>query len=151
MQYLTIADLEARYPAELIRLAADENTGLRDDTRIEAAIAAATAEVRAVLKARYSADELDRPDADSLETLKVFTIDVALYRIAIAFSRLSEEIKDRYDATIKRLDAIAAGRGGLSFDGGSADPSDPDGAISPNEVIIDAPDRVFSRNRARGM
>ncbi|WP_020179789.1 DUF1320 domain-containing protein [Methylopila sp. M107] len=149
--YATLADIEDRHPSELIMLAADETTGLRSDARIERALADATAQIRGVLKARYSTLELERIDADSREMLKVYAIDIALYRIALSFSRSNERIRERYEAALKRLEAIASGKGALSFDsGGGTDPTSPAGgaSASPNEVLIDAPaERRFSVRR----
>ncbi|WP_279480266.1 gp436 family protein [Aureimonas sp. SK2] len=152
IQFATLADLEARHPAELITLAAHEQTGLRDDARVERAIEDATAEVRAILKARYSAAELERVDPESFATLRLYAMDVALYRISLAFTRTSEAITERYKSAIRRLEAIAAGKGALSFTGGdagsgAATPSE----ASPGEVLIDAPARVFNRDRMRGL
>jgi phage gp36-like protein len=148
--YATIDDIEARHPAELILLAADENTDVVDTDRVAAALADASAEVRAILKARYTAQELSLLDADSLDTLRFYTIDVALYRIALSFARSNERIKERYEAAIKRLEAIASGKGALSFDGtpggqGADDPL----PSSPNEVLVDVPERMFSRDRLK--
>ncbi len=153
MIYATITDIEERFPAELIILAADEDTGLRDDARIDNALDDGSREVRAILKARYTAEDFERLDDDSLAMLKVFTIDIALYRVALAFSRSNDRIKERYDAAIKRLEAIAYGKGGLSFTGGSGDTDGDLGGstISPNEVVIDAPERIFTRDRTRGL
>lgn len=150
--YATIDDIDARHPAELILLAADENSGIVDDGRVSAALVDASAEVRAILKARYSSAELGRLDSESLDTLRFYTIDVALYRIALSFARSNERIKERYEAAIKRLEAIAAGKGGLSFEGGTGgdDPS-LTGPASPNEVIVDVPERMFTRDRLRGL
>lgn len=151
--YATLADMEARYPRELIVLAADEDTGERDDARIVAAISDASSEVRGVLKARYGLEELSRLDDDSLGTLRLYTIDIALYRVAIAFSRSSERLEDRYNAAIKRLEAISAGRGGLSFTNSETGDAETGGtgSTSPNQVLIDAPARVFTRDRLRGL
>jgi len=152
--FATLTDLESRHPSELIVLAADEQTGIRDDDRIVHALDDASAEVRTILKARYTVEDFGRLDADSLGGLKMFTIDIALYRIALAFARSNERIEDRYKAAVKRLEAIAAGRGGLSFVGGTGDgggESDGGAVIAPNEVVIDAPERVFTRNRLRGL
>ncbi|PWV97712.1 phage gp36-like protein [Hoeflea marina] len=151
--YATLSDMEARYPRELIVLAADEDTGQRDDARIEAALRDASSEVRGVLKARYGLDELTRLDEDSLGTLRLYTIDIALYRVAIAFSRSSERLEDRYNAAIKRLEAISAGRGGLSFINGEAGgvPAGGASSSSPNQVLIEAPARIFTRDRLRGL
>tara|TARA_R110002020_G_scaffold15555_35_gene55432 strand:- start:10042 stop:10500 length:459 start_codon:yes stop_codon:yes gene_type:complete len=149
--FVTLAELHARHPAELITLAADEQTGVRDDARIEAAIADAGAEIRSILKARYSADELGRIDADSRETLRIYAIDISLYRIAISFSRSNERIEERYKTAIKRLEAIAAGKAALTFSGSEGGDETADEAASPNEVLIEAPERMFTRERTRGL
>jgi phage gp36-like protein len=146
--FAALGDLEARYPSELTLLAADENTGLRDDARINLAIDDATTEIIAILQARYSTADLANLDETSLTIVKVYCMDIALYRVALAFSRSSETIKERYEATIKRLEAIASGKGALGLVGsGSGDTSDPAGSIDQNEVVITAPERMFTRSR----
>nr|DAO37969.1 MAG TPA: head to tail adaptor [Caudoviricetes sp.] len=149
--YAIIADLEARYPQELTLLAADEQTGLRDDVRIGHALSDASIEIRAILQARYSPADLARLDAGSLQVLNVYCMDIALYRIALSFSRTSDIIKERYDASIKRLEAIAAGKGALVLVDGSGTPpagsTDEPGGIGQNEVVLVAPERMFTRKR----
>lgn len=150
--FVTLQDLETRHPAELITLAANEETGVREDDRIHRAAEDASAEIRTILKARYSSSDLARLDSESLDALKIFAIDIALYRIALAFARSNERIEERYKLATKRLEAIAAGKGGLSFEGGSvANDGSVSATSSPNEVLIDAPPRLFSRNRMRGL
>lgn len=150
--FATLTDILTRYPAEATVLAADEVTRERDDARIEAALLDASAEIRVILMARYSRDEITRLDADSAEALRIYATDIALYRVALSFSRSNERIKERYDVAIKRLEAIAAGRAALTFEGGSASSQfgDPVGDLSPNEVLIDASPRVMTRDRLRG-
>lgn len=146
--FAALGDLEARYPSELTLLAADETTGLRDDARIDLALDDATTEIIAILQARYSTADLANLDATSLTIVKVYCMDIALYRIALAFSRSSDTIKERYEATIKRLEAIASGKGALGLVGsGSSDASDPAASIDQNEVVIAAPERMFTRSR----
>ncbi|SON55813.1 Mu-like prophage protein gp36 [Hartmannibacter diazotrophicus] len=149
MAYATIADLEERYPDELVLLAADGATGLRDDDRITAALDDASIEVKSILQARYSAAELALLDADGLAIVKVYTMDIALFRIAISFSRLTDDIRERYKSALKRLEAIAAGKGALTFTGGGT--PDPNDASSQNAVLVSAPERVFTRARQGGL
>ncbi|RAI25303.1 hypothetical protein CH338_31400, partial [Rhodoplanes elegans] len=75
----------------------------------------ATAEVRAILAARYTRDELSRLDDDARATLRLYTIDIALYRVALSFGRSNDRIKERYDVAIQRLAAMAAGKAALTF------------------------------------
>lgn len=153
--YATLSDLEARYPNELILLAADETTGVRDDIRIGHALEDASVEVRAILAARYSAAELSGLDQNSLDVLRVYTSDIALYRVAISFARSNEAIKERHDQAIKRLEAIAAGKGALTsgavssglVSGTGVTTTSEDADIGQNEVIVSAPERMFTRKR----
>ncbi len=146
--FATLSDLVTRYPSEATLLAADETTGLRDDTRLQAAIEDASAEVAGVLQARYTLADLARADADSRRILAIYTMDVALYRVALSFARSTDAIRERRDQALKRLEAIAAGRGGLSFDGDGDGPGGAGGAAaSPQTVLVDAPARLFSRAR----
>lgn len=139
--FATLADLQSRHPQELILLAADETTGLRDDARVTLALTDASIEVRAVLQARYTPAELGRLDSGSVEILRVYAMDVALYRIALAFSRQTEAIKERRDAAMRRLEAIAAGKGALTFEGDAGGGQSGDGSFGGAE--IDAPPRMF--------
>jgi phage gp36-like protein len=146
--YATIADLEARYPAELTLLAADETTGLRDDTRIQKAIEDASIEVQAILQARYSPADLLQLDANSQAVLRVYASDIALYRVALSFARSSETIKERYEQSVKRLEAIAAGKGALTSAVVSGDSGgEMVGPIDQNEAVVVAPERMFTRKR----
>lgn len=150
--FATLTDILARYPTEATVLAADEVTRERDDSRIEAALMDASAEIRVILLARYSREEMTRLDADSAEALRIYATDIALYRVALSFSRSNERIKERYDVAIRRLEAIATGRAALTFDGGSdaGHPGDPSGDLSPNEAVVIANPRVMTRDRLSG-
>jgi phage gp36-like protein len=151
--FAALADVIARYPSEATILAADETTGVRDDSRIEAALGDASAEIGGILAARYTRDELARIDEDSRAMLRVYAIDIALYRVALSFSRQTEAIAERYAIAIKRLEAIAAGKAGLTVDGpggGGTGGAEPAGAVSPNEAIVEAAERVMTRDRLRG-
>ncbi len=148
--YATIADIEARFRDQLTLTAADEQTGLRDDLRIEKGLLDASIEIRSILAGRYSPDEMERLDETSLQILRVYCIDMAFYRIALDFSRSTENIKERYDQAIKRLEAIVAGKGALTTVGGASGGSDAGGDggdVGQNEVVVTAPERMFTRER----
>lgn len=148
--FATRADVQARHPREIEVLAADEETRVTDWARVDAALSDVSAEIRMILQGRYTPAEIAALDEESLGALKLFAIDMALYRVSLSFGRQTEAIKARYDAAVKRLEGIAKGRGGLTFvssgsggEGGSASSS------SPGEVLIVAPERVFTRDKMR--
>lgn len=147
--FATLAQLASRHPAELTLLAADETTGLRDDARVDAALRDASVEARSILQARYTPADLASVDEGSAEILAVYTMDIALYRVALSFSRSSDRLKEGYENAVKRLEAIASGKGALTIGGGTTTPvpadTDEAGDIGPNGVVIDVPERIFSR------
>lgn len=149
--YATLTDLTERHPQEVILLGADETTGLLDEVRVTRALEDASIEARTILQGRYTRFELDRLDADGRAILAIYVMDIALYRVALSFSRLTDEIRERYLAAIKRLEAIAAGKGALTFEGSGASEGDVSiGDTSPQTVLVDAPERIFTRARLGG-
>lgn len=152
--FATLQDIEERHPAVLITLAADETSGIQDDDRVQRALEDASSEVRGILKARYTMADLAKIDQDSAQLLKLYTMDIALYLVALAFSRSNERIEERYDRAIKRLEKMTEGKSGLSFEGGGTDTgneTDGGSVISPNEVVLDAPERLFTRDKMGGL
>jgi phage gp36-like protein len=118
--------------------------------RIQSGLMDASIEIRAIHAGRYSSAELDALDETSLALLRVYCIDVAFYRIALDFSRSTDNIKERYDQAIKRLEGIAAGKGALAstvISSGGGDAGVDVGDIGQNEVVLVAPERVFTRER----
>ena len=159
--FATMADIDALYPRELVVLAADERTRAIDSVRVEAALSRASSEARTILAQRFAPDDLAKLDEDGLAVLRGYTVDIALYYVSLSFARTSETIKERYTNAIKRLEAIAAGKGGLTFQtldgtgGASTPPSNYPVAsipvhIHPNEPIVLAPPRQFGRERSGG-
>ncbi|PIO98586.1 conserved hypothetical protein [uncultured Pleomorphomonas sp.] len=146
--YATLADLTERHPQEVILLGADETTGVLDEVRVARALDDASIEARTILQGRYTRSELDRLDADGLAILKIYVMDIALYKVALSFSRLTDDIRERNQAAVKRLEAIVAGKGALTFEGsGATEDGISVGDASPQTVLVDAPERVFTRAR----
>ncbi|QLP98513.1 MAG: DUF1320 family protein [Rhodoblastus sp.] len=150
MAYATVEELMARHPNEAALVAADETTRLADPTRLAHALEDASLEIRSILAARWSKADLERLDEDGAATLAVYACDIALYRAALSASRLTEEMRERAQAALKRLEGLAAGRGALTFLGvGGAAGEATEMVTSPGDVLVDGPPRVFSR-RAYG-
>ncbi len=145
------ADVQERFPSEAAALCADEQTRLPDWTRFDAALADASLEMRAILAARYSAAQLAAVDDDSSAVLEILAIDMAMYRVALSFSRTTDQIKARYDSAVKRLEGIAAGRGALN----PATPAPAAGGdlsgSTPHEAIVEIAPPHFGRQRLRDL
>ena len=151
--FVTLAEIQARHPREIAVLAADEDTRVVDTVRVDAACADASVEIRGILASRYTPDDLDRVDAEGRALLRLYAIDITLYRVALSFGRSSETIEKRYAAAIKILQGMAQGKGALTIApaAGSAPVGDTPTTIgSPNEVVIDVPERLFTRRRFGG-
>lgn len=150
--FVTRAEIQARHPRELAVLAADETTRQVDPVRVDKACLDASAEIRAILRSRYTAEDLERADSESRDVLRLYAVDIALYRVALSFGRSSETIEKRYAAAVKRLEGIATGKGALGQDGAGTAPAGPEPGTSgsPNEVVIDVPPRLFTRRRYGG-
>lgn len=150
--YATLADIETRHPRELAVLAADERSRLVDAARVEAALVDVSTEIRAILAARYTPADLEHLVPESLGVLRLYAIDMVLYRVALSFARQTETLKTRYETAVKRLEGIAAGRGGLTVTGPGGASSVPGApvAVAPNKPLIDAPERLFTRRRFGG-
>ena len=148
--FATRADIEARHPRDIAVLAADEQTRLVDWPRVEAAVIDVSTEIRAILAARYTPAQLDRLDAESEGVLRLFAIDMALYRVSLSFGRQTDAIKLRYETAVKRLEGIAVGRGGLTMTSDTVTSTDTGmdgGGIAPNEAVIVGVERMFTRQR----
>jgi phage gp36-like protein len=148
--YATTADVQARYPKDAAMLCADETTRLPDWSRFDAALSDVSMEIRIILQGRYTAAQLGDLDEESLGALKVFAIDMAMYRVAVSFARSTERLEKNYENAVARLEGIAKGRGGLTFVSGAGAVDGESVSTSPGEAIVIAPERLFSRDTMRG-
>lgn len=148
--FATAYDVETRYPDDAALLCADENTRLPDWSRFEAALSDVSMEIRIILQARYTPARLSQLDEESLGALKIFAIDMSMYRVAVAWSRTTEQLKSRYDLAVARLEGIASGKkGALTFVEGAGAVDGVSSNSSPGEALIVANERRFSRDAAR--
>lgn len=151
--FATLADIQTRHPGELAVLAMDEATRQVDAARVVAACEDASDEIRAFLASKYTADELDRVDEASARVLRLFAIDIAMYRMALP-PRQTDAIRDRYSAATGRLRDFARGVGALTIvpagGPGASLPADVVTTGSPHEALIDVPERLFTRRRFGG-
>lgn len=149
--YATTADVQARYPSEAALLCANETTRAPEWPRFDAALFDVSTEIRIMLRAAYTPSQLDDLDAESLEALKVFAIDMAMYRVALAFSRSTDRLEKGYQLAVDRVKGIASGKyGRLTTVSGAGAVDGESVSASPGEAIVVAPERQFTRDKMGG-
>lgn len=138
MSYATVADLVLRYGEATI-------TGLTDLSRqgkVDADVARqalddAAAEIDGYLINRYTL-----PLPMVLRILTVYCCDIAVYRLCTGKRQLTEDIVHRYEAAVKYLQLVAAGKVGL----GVAEPDGEKPAVQGDGVMFTAQEKVFGRD-----
>lgn len=138
MIYATEADIVDLYSEETLL------DTLRDPdadraTAVPKAIAAASAEIDGYLSARYQL-----PLANSPDVLRRPAIDITLYVLASTHTRLTDELRKRYEDAVAFLSRLAKGTAGL----GAAEPRVDDGAGGQSGgAYFEARPRLFGRGR----
>jgi phage gp36-like protein len=147
MPYATELDLDIKWGAEAVTLvAADARTGYRSHERIVAALDSATARMNGVFAKRYSLPIDAAPDGAIL--LRNLACDLAMGELANTPGARNDIIKEAVVAALKFLNDVAMGRADIPQ---NPAPGAPGAAVSPNEAIVVANDREFSRNRLRAL
>lgn len=136
MIYATLTDLEARLPStELSQLADRDNSGKVDGSTINAALRDASELIDSYLRSRYA---LPLP----YEPRVLIGICCQIARHKLYVHARPDHVKTDYEAALKYLRDIQSEKASLDI-GGTEAPAE-DGAI-----IIDGPDRTFSRTTLR--
>lgn len=138
MAYCTQSDIEKQLPqAELVQLTDDDADGSPDTGVVDEAIAEADAEIDSYLARRYEVP------LDPVPVLvKKLSVDLAIWNL---YSRRSvdEPIrKERYQAAVKLLQAIADGRATLGVD------PEPAGGGQSIQTSRTKDDRTFTIGRS---
>ena len=138
--YATVADMQARYGAQLLAMAGKTDTGQVDLDAVERALVAATSEIDAVLSVRYA--------------VPVSPVPLLLRRIAedlagSALPRNGAEQASMYERRAREardlLDKLATGKAGLG-----AKPAQPSGPVPgggrvAGRVAMSTPSRSHAR------
>jgi phage gp36-like protein len=127
VRFTTRAALDARFGADRLLEMVRQPDGTFDEARIDLAIADAEAEVLSYLSGRYPT-ELPTTPATSPAVIKMAVGEVFLYRLRRATARAaSDQEIAAYDATVRWLRDVQAGRANLDLAGAPAtDVSRPD-------------------------
>ena len=138
--YATVQDCIDRLGEKAVRLLGDVKGG--DPPAyglLEKALADASAEIDAYVGTRH------RLPLDPVpETLERLCVEIAVYRRSGDAALVTRERRDRYDAAIRFLRDVGAGRASL----GVTDPDPPAASASP-AVEVSAPRRVMGRDSLR--
>ncbi|MBG0809854.1 DUF1320 domain-containing protein [Methylosinus sp. H3A] len=148
MSYATESDLVRKWGAEQVDLAAyDGATQARDPLRIEAALDSASAVMNGYFAKRYALPIDAAPDGMTL--LRNLCCDLAMGELSNTPGARNDIVKDAVEAARKFLSDVARGLADIPQ---NPPPGAPAAAVpSPNEAIVAANDREFSRNRLRAM
>ncbi|MBY6244132.1 phage protein Gp36 family protein [Methylosinus sp. Sm6] len=148
MSYATENDLIRKWGAAQVDLAAfDDATQARDALRIAAALAAGEAMMNGYFGKRYALPIDAAPDGVIL--LRNLCCDLAMGELSNTPGSRNDIVKEAVEAARKFLSDVALGRADVPQ---NPPPGSPAPAIpSPNEAIVAANDRTFTRNRLRTM
>jgi len=143
MAYATQSDIVELYGPNALYVADRNGDGVADAEAVTRALSSATDEIDSYLAVRY---RLPLPAVPGI--LRQYAVDIALYRLALARDVLSEEHRVRYDDTIAALKRIAKGEAALVL---PSDPEAEDDGQGPRPIVTGGPERIFSREKMRGL
>lgn len=106
MAYATKDNIDTLYGADLLLAIADNDLdGTADITAIDQALAMASSEIDTYVGARHAV-----PLAAPSDRIMQVCVDIAIYRLAIRATALTEEMRQRYEDAIAWLGKAATGR-----------------------------------------
>ncbi|MGR3433496.1 MAG: phage protein Gp36 family protein [Shimia sp.] len=149
MAYATQADIETIYSPDALHVADRDGDGVVDAAAVARALDAASDEVDTYLGSRYAVP-LPNPTAFVVQ----LTIDIALYRLALARDVLTAEARQRYEDAIGHLKSIASGKAALPVghqDGGEGEGSAGAADLGPRPLLTHGPEREFNRDKMVGL
>jgi phage gp36-like protein len=121
-----------------------DGDGAADVSGIDKALVSASAEMDGWLASRYPVPVID-PAA--IPVLRVHAVAIATYHLARTANEVTEDIKERYKASIDYLKSVAKGVADLPVtkQGTGQDENGP-AAATTSDVQMIAPERQFSRS-----
>ncbi|BBF92362.1 DUF1320 domain-containing protein [Blastochloris tepida] len=135
--YASRADIESLYGPDFLAGLQPEGADL--DAAVARAAADADAEIDAYVGQRHTL-----PLAAVPPILKACAIDIAVYRLANTWDRLTDEIRRRYDDRVKLLARIADGKASAGIIDPSPGGESVGGATSPDgAAFVSRPRRAW--------
>ena len=144
MPYATETDLDAKWGPELVTLAAwDPAAEARSASRVAAALAAAGATINGYLGRRYALPL--NLSADGALLLMNLACDLAMGQLSNTPGARNEIVVDAEKRAIQFLRDVGDGKASVPVVATNA----PD--VAPNEPVMLAEDRTFTRQRMRDL
>jgi len=142
MAYATPSDMIRQFgEAEVLSLADPEHTGQIDQGTLAGALIDASAEIDSYLAGRYK----NLPFNPVPRNLVRLCCNMARYHLTGTNRLETEQIKDRYDASIRYLEFVAAGKVTVGPPEGSGSTPDPVGSVQ-----FVGGGKVFGRDKHSG-
>lgn len=146
MAYATQLDITTIYSENALFVADRDGDGVVDADAVTRALDMASSEIDSFLGIRY-----DVPLPAAPEVIKQIAVDFALYRLALSADVLSDEHRRRYEDGLAHLKRFGKGEAYLDL------PVDPDAEVDatlpdgPQPIVAGGPDRLFTRDKMRGL
>ena len=129
-----LADILDRLDEEiLIQLTDDEGTGTVNEARVNKAITQADGEIDSYLSGRYTV-----PLATPPAIVNKLSVDIAIWNLYTRRDKVDEARQKTYDAAVKLLTAISAGKATLGVD------PEPSGGEQQIKTSREKSDRTFT-------
>ena len=141
MTYASVTDLKAVIPSQDLRLLTDfEGAEAASDTRLEQALADASAEINT-----WIAKRVTLPLAEPPHVLTVLCRDLAVYRLYLNLGHDTEAMRQLRRSALDLLKQIHAGEVSIGDDTAGQGET-----TSPGVAMTDGPDRRLTRSSLRG-
>lgn len=145
--YATEQNLEAAWGGSFLDvLTIDERTTLRDRAKITSALESASALIDSYVSRRFPLP-LALADAGAI-LLRNVCCDLAVGSLATSADRMTDIVQKRYDQALAFLRDVAAGKADVPM--ASSIGGEGANVITPNEAVIEAAPRVFTRDSMKG-
>lgn len=120
MTYAAKDDIEKIHGTDALERVADrDGDGEIDTDAVDLALESASSEIDSYISVRY-----DVPLASPSPMVKQVCVDIAVYRLAVSTTRLTDEMRQRYEDAVEWLKSIA--KGNAAVDDGSGEDDDGD-------------------------
>lgn len=142
--YAQQSDIAELYDESALYVA--ERDGAVDPDAVARALASASGEIDSFVGVRHT---LPLPRIPAL--LRQLAVDIALYRLANSRALLTDEHRRRYEDAIATLRRLSKGEQDLGLPPEPPAEGEEPGLPGPRPIVATGPERLFSREKMRGL